>query len=351
MHSEKMNINQEDFCHALLSWYGAHKRTLPWRDPDGNPTDPYRVWISEIMLQQTTVATVGAYYARFLSRWPTVESLSQASLDDVLHAWQGLGYYSRARNLHKCAKMVADEFGGIFPSTEKNLLKLPGVGPYTAAAIRSIAFNLPATVVDGNVERVIARLYTLNTPLPQVKTSIHHRATSLRSESQPSNYAQALMDLGASVCTPKSPKCQICPVQTFCQAVHQNPEQYPVRPQKQKKPTRHGTFYYVQDEKGRVLIEKRPLEGGLFSGLMAFPSTGWDQQNDDPVQRLQLKNIKTLAGRVTHVFTHFSLVGVVKYAQSHCKEGVWVLPEDLKDHALPTLMKKVAKLAASETVV
>lgn len=335
---------------VLLSWYASNKRVLPWRDPQGLPTDPYRVWISEIMLQQTTVPTVRGYFERFISRWPSVQDLAKASLDDVLHEWQGLGYYSRAKNLHKCAVMIVEAFDGTFPTAEKDLLSLPGVGPYTAAAIQSIAFNSPSTVVDGNVERVIARLFSLKTPLPQAKAEIHKLAGHIRSEEEPSNYAQALMDLGSSVCTPKAPKCVICPLEKFCSAKKHNPESFPIRQKKKEKPTRRGIFYFIQDDKGRVLLEKRPLSGGLFSGLMALPSEGWDTTDDDPVTRLKIKNIKPLPEKVRHVFTHFSLIAEVRYAESTIAEGVWVFPEALSNYALPTLMKKIFKLTLPETV-
>ncbi len=348
MFHDDQKLIQDKVSFALLDWYASHKRLLPWRDPQGMPTDPYRVWVSEIMLQQTTVSTVRGYFERFVSRWPTVHHLADAALDDVLHEWQGLGYYSRARNLHKWARVIIKKFDGVFPTAEEDLLSLPGVGPYTAAAIQSIAFNYPSTVVDGNVERVIARLFSLKAPLPQAKSEIHKLATQIRSEVQPSNYAQALMDLGSSVCVPKSPKCDICPLEKFCSAKNKNPEAFPVRQEKKEKPTRHGIFYFIQDRKGRIFLEKRSLSGGLLSGLMALPSEGWDSGNDDPAVRLKLKNIKPFPQKVRHVFTHFSLVAEVRYAESAIVDGLWVFPEELQDYALPTLMKKILKLALQE---
>ena len=205
----------------LLAWYDRHRRTLPWRAPAGQASAPYLVWLSEIMLQQTTVATVGDYFRRFVARWPSVEALAAAPIDEVLSAWAGLGYYARARNLHACARTVVDRHGGHFPQSEAELLALPGIGPYTAAAIRAIAFDQPASAVDGNVERVIARLYAIETPLPDAKIEIAARAAELVPRERAGDYAQAMMDLGATVCTPRSPRCVICPLMQGCRACAQ----------------------------------------------------------------------------------------------------------------------------------
>ena len=230
----------------MLAWYDRHRRTLPWRAPAGERTDPYRVWLSEIMLQQTTVATVGDYFRRFVERWPTVEALAAAPLDDVLSAWAGLGYYARARNLHACAQAVAERHGGRFPEDEAGLLALPGIGPYTAAAIRAIAFDQPASAVDGNVERVIARLFAIETPLPDAKPEIHARAAELVPQQRAGDYAQAMMDLGATVCTPRNPRCVICPLMDGCRARQLGiAEELPRRAPKADKPTRRGLAFVL----------------------------------------------------------------------------------------------------------
>src|SRR5882757_2350435 len=235
----------------LLDWYDRHRRSMPWRAPAGRRTDPYRVWLSEIMLQQTTVATVGDYFRRFVERWPTVEALAAAPLDEVLSAWAGLGYYARARNLHACARVVAEQQGGRFPEDEAALLALPGIGRYTAAAIRAIAFDHPASAVDGNVERVIARLFAIETLLPDAKIEIQERAAKLVPQRRAGDYAQAMMDLGATVCTPRNPRCVICPFMTTCRARKLGiAEELPWRTPKAQKPTRRGLAFVLARKDG-----------------------------------------------------------------------------------------------------
>src|SRR6185437_688961 len=259
----------------LLAWYDRHRRTMPWRAPAGERTEPYRVWLSEIMLQQTTVVTVHDYFHRFVKRWPTVEALAAAPLDDVLSAWAGLGYYARARNLHAGAKAVVERHGGHFPEDEATLLALPGVGPYTAAAIRAIAFDHPASAVDGNVERVIARLLALQTPLPDVKPEIQLRAAELVPTKRAGDYAQAMMDLGATVCTPRKPSCVICPLMAGCEGRRQGiAEELPRRAPKTLKPTRRGVAFVLSNREGAVLLRKRPPRG-LLGGMDEVPSSAW----------------------------------------------------------------------------
>jgi A/G-specific adenine glycosylase len=332
---------------ALLGWYDVYQRRLPWRVLAGHKPDPYKVWVSEIMLQQTTVPTVKEFYIRFLEKWPTVDALAGATLDEVFHAWQGLGYYSRARNLYKCAQLVHTHYKDQFPSDEQELLKLPGIGPYTAAAIASIAFNKPATVVDGNIERIMTRLFRLENPLPLVKKEIQEHAQKLISTSRPSDYAQALMDLGSTVCTPKKPKCVICPLQPFCKSFGYTPEALPKRLPKVEKPTRYGTFFWVENEKGEVLLEKRP-DKGLLAGLMGFPTSGWS--DDGKSLTPSFLRSEELKGVIRHTFTHFHLIGKVIKATSPATEiqGVWVKVEELGRYALPTLMKKVKQLVHPE---
>jgi A/G-specific adenine glycosylase len=333
--------NIRKFQKDLLRWYGGNKRTLPWRLDQSNP---YATWISEIMLQQTTVPTVIPYFQRFLGKWPRIEDLAEASLDEVLHLWQGLGYYSRARNLHKCAQKIAHDFGGIFPSDEKVLKTLPGIGDYTAAAIGAIAFNQPTVVMDGNIERVISRLFLVKEPLPKAKPILKLHAKRIASVDHPGDYAQALMDLGSSICTPKSPLCGECPISAYCKAFNNTPEDYPRKMLKKPTPKKHATLFWVEDFKGNVLIERRP-EKGLLGGLMGFPTSPWEERNP-PQNALNFAPIKTqwepVEGVITHTFTHFHLTfSIMKGCVKNPKEGLWVARKDLVHHAFPTLMQKV----------
>ncbi len=331
---------------SLLTWYDRHRRVLPWRTPPGEAADPYRVWLSEIMLQQTTVATVGPYYARFLTRWPDVAALARAELDDVLHVWQGLGYYARARNLHACARAVTRRGG--FPSTEAELAALPGIGPYTAAAIAAIAFGCRAAAVDGNAERALARLYAVPTPLPAAKPHLRAYADALVPADRPGDFAQALMDLGATVCTPKKPRCGLCPWRDVCQANACGlAEALPRRAAKPAKPRRHGVAFWTVNEAGAVLLRRRP-ECGLLGGMMEVPSTDWRTRPWKDGEAKKAAPVKArwrrLSGTVEHGFTHFDLELVIFAAAAKsatAREGLWVLPSRLKDHALPSVMKKV----------
>jgi A/G-specific adenine glycosylase len=309
------------------------------------------------MLQQTTVATVGPYYARFLERWPTVETLANAELDQVLHAWQGLGYYARARNLHRCAKAVAAEHGGHFPATEEALLSLPGIGSYTAAAVAAIAFGAKATPVDGNIERVVARLFALQTPLPAAKPELRKLAGDLTPDTRAGDFAQSLMDLGATVCRPKAPLCLTCPLTGLCAARAQGiAETLPRRSPRRDRPQKHGVVFWIRRRDGAVLLRRR-AEEGLLGGLMEFPSTDWRKAVWDAEEAIRSAPAKTdwqgLPGVVRHGFTHFDidltiLAGEVPAGTKI--EGAWVQPEDFGGQALPTLMKKVARhaLAALE---
>jgi A/G-specific adenine glycosylase len=336
----------------LLDWYDRHRRTLPWRAPAGGRTPPYLVWLSEIMLQQTTVATVGDYFHRFVKRWPTVEALAAAPIDDVLSAWAGLGYYARARNLHACAQAVVAQYAGKFPDDEAALLALPGIGRYTAAAIRAIAFDLPASAVDGNVERVISRLYAIGTPLPDAKIEIAARAAELVPDQRAGDYAQAMMDLGATVCTPRNPSCVICPLLKGCRGRTLGiAEELPRRLPKADKPTRRGLAFVLMRKDGAVLLRKRPTKG-LLGGMDEVPSSAWregklsieDALKDAPVPA----NWKVLEGGIRHTFTHFHLELAIARAiaatsgLARLAPGTdWVTVDKMTERALPTVMRKV----------
>ncbi|MFD1333830.1 A/G-specific adenine glycosylase, partial [Methylopila musalis] len=264
----------------LLAWYDRHRRTLPWRAGPGARTEPYRVWLSEIMLQQTTVKAAGPYFLRFLERFPDVASLARAPLDDVLKLWAGLGYYSRARNLHACAIAVMERHGGRFPETEAELLALPGVGPYTAAAIAAIAFDRPAVVVDGNVERVMARLFAVEEAMPAAKPKLRALAAGVAPVRRPGDYAQATMDLGATLCTPKKPACALCPWDDPCRARAAGaPETYPRKSAKAARPQRFGVAFWVERADGAVLVRARPPKG-LLGGMTEIPTGAWDETTD-----------------------------------------------------------------------
>ena len=340
---------------SLLAWYEAERRDLPWRYGPRKAANPYRVWLSEIMLQQTTVKAVVPYFQKFVARWPTVAALAEAPLEEVLQQWAGLGYYSRARNLKACAETVVRDFRGEFPRAEADLLKLPGIGPYTAAAISAIAFGEKATPVDGNVERVVARLFAVKQPLPGAKTEIRRLAATLTPQRRAGDFAQAMMDLGAEICTPKKPSCLVCPVQQDCAAsAHNLAELLPIRAAKTARPTRQGVAFLVQREDGAVLLRQRP-EAGLLGGMLEVPSTPWDEQQPARSEAMRSAPVKAswhaVTGTVVHVFTHFRLELIVYRAlvPSDTSVTLWAEPErcrwvhrrDLHAQALPSVMKKV----------
>lgn len=334
---------------ALLAWYDVHRRDLPWRAGPGKSIDPYRVWLSEIMLQQTTVATVRGYFEKFLERWPTVTDLADAPRDDVLHAWAGLGYYARARNLHKCAAVVAGDLGGRFPESEDALRTLPGVGDYTAAAIAAIAFGQSAAAVDGNVIRVISRLGAVDTPVPKSRAEVAARTVALVPGDRPGDFAQALMDLGATVCRPRNPDCPACPWAGDCRAAQTGQaEAFPVRAPKKLKPTRRGVAFWLRRDDGAVLLERRP-DKGLLGGMIGLPTTPWQEGEFDENVSAHAAPGRTdwrvLPGVVRHTFTHFHLELVVWTGQGVAdrNDTLWAQPGALGEHALPTVMKKVAR--------
>ncbi|MBL8589870.1 MAG: A/G-specific adenine glycosylase [Methylobacteriaceae bacterium] len=342
-----------DVAAALLAWYDRHARALPWRAPPGVVADPYAVWLSEIMLQQTTVAAVKPFYEKFLAAWPTVEALAAAPTDDVMKAWAGLGYYSRARNLHAAAQAVAREHGGRFPDTEEGLRALPGVGPYTAAAIAAIAFGRCAVVVDGNVERVVARLFRIETPLPAAKPALRAAAATITPHARPGDFAQAMMDLGATVCTPRRPACALCPLTRDCAARRAGVEDaLPARAAKAARRKRAGVVFYARRADGAVLLRTRPPKG-LLGGMAELPGSAWSA-DFDLAKALDAAparaNWRRLEGAVTHVFTHFELTLTVFAAafpmRAPAPAGMrWVGAEALDGEALPSLMRKAVALA------
>ena len=346
------------FAKALLEWYDRAGRDLPWRTKGGGRPDPYHIWLSEIMLQQTTVVTVQPYYARFLARWPHISALAAAPLDEVLVAWAGLGYYARARNLHACAQVVAAQFGGQFPQSEAALLALPGIGPYTAAAIAAFAFDQPTAPVDGNWERVVARLFAVTTPLPQAKPALRELSQGLVPRQRPGDFAQAMMDLGATVCSPSSPKCGLCPVQRFCQASAQGlAESLPARAPKKLRPLRHGVCFWIERPDGALLLRSRPPKG-LLGGMTEVPSTPWRDTLWSEAEALSHAPAglrwRPLPGLVRHGFTHFELELTILAARSRTlppdlgPTARWVLPEALGQEALPSLMRKVVAAALKQ---
>lgn len=344
-----------DLPDRLLAWYDRHARSLPWRARPGERADPYRVWLSEIMLQQTTVVAVGPYFRDFLARWPTICDLAAADLDAVLHAWQGLGYYARARNLHKCARAVSAEHGGCFPDSEAELLRLPGIGAYTAAAVAAIAFGRKATVMDGNVERVIARLFAVTDALPGAKPALRRLAESLTPDRRAGDYAQAIMDLGATTCLPRKPKCLLCPWASACRARREGiAESLPAKSPKAERPKRHGVVFWTLRKDGAVLLRRRP-ESGLLGGMIEVPSTEWRAEPwtlDEAVPAAPIAvEWRPLDGLVRHGFTHFELE--LSLVVGHARNGIardalWCPVDRLSDHALPTLMKKVVRHALAK---
>jgi A/G-specific adenine glycosylase len=337
---------------VLLAWYDRHRRILPWRARKGERTEPYRIWLSEIMLQQTTVKAVAPYYARFLSHWPTVEALASAEQEDVLREWAGLGYYARARNLHACAREVAEKHGGVFPADEAGLLTLPGVGPYTAAAIAAIAYDAPTLPIDGNIERVVSRLFALEQELPAAKPRLRELADSIKPPHRFGDFAQALMDLGATICTPKKPACSLCPWNAVCIARQRgDQETFPRKAPKKEGALRQGAAFVVIREDGRILLQRRP-EKGLLGGMSEVPGSEWRADFDlDEARKSAPKLGRPLrwhrrAGVVTHVFTHFPLALAVFVAKAPRgtaapKGGRWGSIDKLGQEALPNVMRKV----------
>lgn len=341
----------------LLAWYDRHHRDLPWRvSPPmrarGVSADPYHVWLSEVMLQQTTVTAVKPYFAKFLRLWPTVRDLAAAPSEEVMAAWAGLGYYARARNLKKCAEAVAAEHGGRFPATEAGLKALPGIGDYTAAAVAAIAFDEPAAVMDGNVERVISRLHAISDPLPGSKPAMKAKVAALTPPARPGDFAQAMMDLGATICTPKRPACALCPLREDCRALAEgDPEHFPVKAAKKEKPVRRAAAFVALSPEGRILLRRRP-ETGLLGGMTEVPVTDFTSRRDGEtsVAAAPFAAAWRPRGTVVHVFTHFELrldVYSAEAAQRPVDGGWWEPVGNLGAQALPSVMKKAIEAAIS----
>jgi A/G-specific adenine glycosylase len=334
---------------AVLAWYDRHRRDLPWRALPGEAADPYKVWLSEIMLQQTTVAAVTPYFAAFVARWPNVDLLAQASSGDVMRAWAGLGYYWRARNLHACAKIIAGEFGGRFPATEAALRNLPGIGPYTAAAIAAIAFGQRAAAIDGNVARVAARLFSIETPLPAASSEIKARAEDMVPVDRPGDFAQAMMDLGAMVCTPRKPSCGLCPLRDFCLgSASGHAETLPRKAPRPPRPLRRGAAFFVRRRDGAVLVRTRPPKG-LLGGMTELPGSPWSADFDEALAASQAPieaPFRKLESSIEHVFTHFALRLSIYVADVTNKRRApngtrWTPARELDNEAFPGVMRKV----------
>ncbi|WP_411033119.1 A/G-specific adenine glycosylase [Shinella sp. BYT-45] len=351
-----MHMQNDAMSDLLLAWYDRHHRDLPWRvSPPmaarGIRPDPYKVWLSEVMLQQTTVQAVKAYFALFTARWPTVADLAAADTEDVMKSWAGLGYYARARNLKKCAEAVAFEHGGVFPDTEEGLKALPGIGDYTAAAIAAIAFDRRSAVLDGNVERVVSRLYAVETPLPAAKPAMRALVAAMTPDDRPGDFAQAMMDLGATICTPRRPACALCPFNAACRVLgREDPELYPRKAARKEKPVRLGAAFVAEDETGAILLRKRATSG-LLGGMTEVPGSPWTARADGetgPAAAPFPAEWKA-CGTVTHVFTHFELrLSVYRSTvprDAGAGEGWWQPKDTLDGEALPTVMKKAIRQA------
>lgn len=340
---------------SLLDWYDRHHRSLPWRvsPPDraqGVVNDPYRVWLSEIMLQQTTVSAVKSYFESFVRQWPTVTGLAAAPPEEVMKAWAGLGYYSRARNLKACAEAVVRDHDGQFPDTEAGLRALPGIGPYTAAAIAAIAFDRPAAVVDGNIERVFTRLFEIGTPLPGAKPEIRAHVAEATPVDRPGDFAQALMDLGTAICTPRRPTCALCPLTEGCLARQSGrQEEFPVKALKKAKPVRRGAAFIAINPEGGVFLVRRP-DKGMLGGMSGVPTTAWTVRGDGEtsVTAAPFPAAWKPSGTISHVFTHFELrldVFQADVEDPGDHAGWWSPPGSIGGEALPTLMKKAIAAA------
>jgi A/G-specific adenine glycosylase len=339
-------MNYSNFSKNVLSWYNLNKRDLPWRYKGNSKKDPYKVWVSEIMLQQTTVTAVIPYYNKFIKRWPNIKKLSSTNIEDVLDFWSGLGYYRRARNLHLTAGIINNEFNGVFPNKESEIKNLPGIGEYTSAAIRAIAFNKNDTVVDSNIERIMARVFYLKDPINKIKKKIKEYAKMLTPNRKNGDYIQALMDIGSMICLPKNPHCESCPIIKFCLAKKSSSENIiPIKIKKKIKPIRKGSVYLIISSDNKVLLKRRE-DNGILPGMLEFPSYGWSKDGSEEIDKkiLSIDDFKRKKGSVSHQFSHFNLLLTVyekKEFNVNDINGMWIDKKDLGNLGLPTLMKKV----------
>lgn len=344
----------EEFRGKMLAWYDRHARIIPWRAQKGQKPDPYAVWLSEIMCQQTTVQAVVPYFLKFLEKWPRVEDLAAADREEIMRAWAGLGYYARARNLHQCAIVIANDYEGVFPDTKEGLGQLPGIGDYTSSAIAAIAFDRSETVVDGNVERIMARIFDVEAPVPRAKKDLKAAAFLFFKKAQrPGDFAQSLMDLGATICTPKSPKCMICPVVDFCAAkVAGTQESRPAREAKKPKPQRAGNVYWVENKAGDILLHRRP-DKALLGGMLGLPTDDWREEGAAiPLSLVEKQDLQATGAHIRHVFTHFDLrLDLVKLedARIEAPDGYFWQPRSLiNPDDFPTVFKKAVLLCLAQ---
>jgi A/G-specific adenine glycosylase len=334
------------FSKNVLNWYSLNKRDLPWRYKNNSQKDPYKIWVSEIMLQQTTVQTVIPYYKKFIKKWPNVKKLSTSNINEVLDFWSGLGYYRRAKNLHLTSRIISNQFDGVFPLEKNEIIKLPGIGEYTAAAIRAIVKDEEDTVVDANIERVIARVFYLKKPIKKIKKEIKQNAKKLTPKLNNGDYIQALMDIGSLICTPKDPLCNDCPIEKFCITKKKNAvNEIPKKIIKNDKPVREGIVFWIKNKNNQILLKRRD-ETGLLPGMLEFPSYNWSKNkiNENDKKILSIKNIKKLNKKVIHEFSHFKLKLTVYEKNKFNKnriDGMWVGIDEINELGLPTLMKKV----------
>ncbi|AGA65309.1 A/G-specific adenine glycosylase [Liberibacter crescens BT-1] len=346
-----LQSNCTEIQNYILNWYDIYHRKLPWRISPSNTNlektpDPYKIWLSEIMLQQTTVTTAKPYFIKFIEKWPTINDLASATNEEILVAWAGLGYYTRARNLKKCAEIIIDKYRGKFPDTEVSLKCLPGIGEYTAAAIAAIAFGHPALVIDGNIERVISRFFAINEPSPTSKGSVKKHLQTILPKSRPGDFSQALMDIGSLICMPKKTLCTICPIKRDCVAFSQGkPEFFPVKSEKKKKPLRVGAIFLAVTSNNDILLRKRTT-GTLLAGMTELPTSNWTSKNDGETSSEAAPFFAEwhLCNNITHIFTHFKLtlsVWKTHIPQKIILSGSWWCPiENLNEEALPMVMKK-----------
>lgn len=349
-----MNVKYKDnLSKNVLIWYDKNKRDLPWRKLN-HEINPYETWISEIMLQQTTVEAVKPYFNKFIKKWPSVKKLAKSDITDVMDMWSGLGYYSRAKNIHKSSQILSNKHNNLLPNTYEELIKLPGIGPYTAGAILAIAFNKDAVVIDANIERILLRLNGISLPAKKAKKELSNISKQLNPKNRIGDYIQSLMDIGSKICKPNIPECDVCPIQTFCNSYKNDLTQIiPLKEKKKSKPTRKAKLFWIVSDKGKIYLRRRPLSG-LLPGMLEFPSSEWtlnDKESDNSFKFPFKGNWSIIPGKVSHTFSHFKL-SVEIYSYKGIKQesfkGIWEDKENLNNIGLPTLMKKVFKHIISE---